>query len=46
MAARGAPEHGDQNRLGELRDLTDRRNPPLVEFAGGYPSDAPERLDR
>ena len=46
MAARRAPEHGNQHDLVETRDVTDRANPALVEFPGGHGADTPEPLDR
>ena len=46
MPARRPPEQGDQRRLGERRDLTDRRDPAGVELAGRHPPDAPEPFDR
>jgi hypothetical protein len=46
VPARPPTEQGHEGRLGELRDLTDGRDPPLAELAGGRRPDAPEPLDR
>ena len=46
VPARGAAEHRDERLLRELRDLTDRPDPAVVQARRGLRPDAPQPLDR
>ena len=46
LTARRSPEHRDQRRLGQGRELADRAHVPRVQAPRGGRADAPHALDR